>query len=190
MNHPYPKSNSWFHFPVKCRSIVGLNMAVWGWTLFPAEWFCAFAESETAQFFFVVFFLFVSFSLLFTSLQPLDLREQCWWVWQRSGCAWAYQKKKKEKKRKAKQRTRNQSSKETSEGIAQFQDWSVRFLRQKRSLKVLIKNTQRCHITIVLSFFFKPIGSSLLEKKSTHANIMHAIKIHQDKTGYSSRAFN
>lgn len=56
MNHPYPKSNSWFHFPVKCRSIVGLNMAVWGWTLFPAEWFCAFAESETAQFFFVVFF--------------------------------------------------------------------------------------------------------------------------------------
>lgn len=99
-------------------------------------------------------------------------------------------KRKKEKKRKAKQRTRNQSSKETSEGIAQFQDWSVRFLRQKRSLKVLIKNTQRCHITIVLSFFFKPIGSSLLEKKSTHANIMHAIKIHQDKTGYSSRAFN
>lgn len=157
MNHPYPKSNSWFHFPVKCRSIVGLNMAVWGWTLFPAEWFCAFAESETAQFF--CCFFFSSYH------SPSYSHHFNHWIWENNadesdrGVAVheRTKKRKKEKKRKAKQRTRNQSSKETSEGIAQFQDWSVRFLRQKRSLKVLIKNTQRCHITIVLFFFLNPL---------------------------------
>lgn len=190
MNHPYPKSNSWFHFPVKCRSIVGLNMAVWGWTLFPAEWFCAFAESETAQFFLLFFFLFVSFSLLFTSLQPLDLREQCWWVWQRSGCAWAYQKKKKRKEKKSK--TENKKS------VFKRNIWRhctiPRLISEIFKAKTFSKSTHKEHTKMSYYncslFFFKPIGSSLLEKKSTHANIMHAIKIHQDKTGYSSRAFN
>lgn len=140
--------------------------------------------------FFLFFFLFVSFSLLFTSLQPLDLREQCWWVWQRSGCAWAYQKKKKRKEKKSK--TENKKS------VFKRNIWRhctiPRLISEIFKAKTFSKSTHKEHTKMSYYncslFFFKPIGSSLLEKKSTHANIMHAIKIHQDKTGYSSRAFN
>lgn len=79
------------------------------------------AESETAQFFpvHVVLPLFHFDPWVWENDAQMSLTEE--WL-----CMNVPRKQK---------LIRTRSSKETPEGIAQFQDWSVRFLRQKRSLK-------------------------------------------------------
>lgn len=66
-----------------------------------------------------------------------------------SGCAWTLGTKKGKERRKTNQRRRTSRvclQKKTSEGIAQFQDWSVRFFKAKKS-KI---TRSRCHITIIV----------------------------------------
>lgn len=135
-----------------------LNTAVWAGTEFPAATIlCLCFEFESLYF-------------IFTSLWALTLREQFSWVWQRTGRAKQQQQKRQRKKSKTEKN--EESRKETSEGIAQFQWLISEIFKAKKFLKCREEHART--IAIILN----PLGQlmqtqCMLFQKRVNQDIRH-----------------